>query len=82
MINQLFSFMFQIIGAFSVWTFKGFKGKFNDEMTGPYDSSNKRIRNFIISGLFLFLVFIIISSVAKDRKKEPESIYFEYKFNK
>jgi hypothetical protein len=80
--SPVYSFIFQVIGAFLVWTFKGYKGKFDDEMTGPYNSSNKSIRNIIISGIFLFLVYLIISNVIENKKKEPESIHFEYKISR
>ncbi|MFK5983142.1 MAG: hypothetical protein QM499_09520 [Flavobacteriaceae bacterium] len=49
--------LLQLIGAFLVWTAKGFTGKFDDEMTGPGDHSFKSYRNIALSILFLYLVF-------------------------
>lgn len=54
--NQIINFLFEIIGAFIVWTVKGFKGKLSDEISGPYESNKKKWRNTIIS----FSVFLLV----------------------
>lgn len=35
--NQIINFLIEIIGAFIVWTIKGFKGKLSDEMSGHFN---------------------------------------------
>ncbi len=60
MIDPIFSFLVEILGAFVVWSFNGFKGKLSDEMDGPYDSTKKGARNMIISFIILLIVFMIL----------------------
>jgi len=54
--------LLQIIGAFLVWTVKGFTGKFDDEMTRPDDHSFKSYRNIVLSILFLYLVSLFLTN--------------------
>jgi len=66
---NLFSFILELIAAFIVWSFKGFRGKLTDEISGPYDSGKKRDRNIIIS-LIVILIFIgLISILARNRNE-------------
>jgi hypothetical protein len=51
-------FIFQIIGAFMTWAFKGFKGKLNDEIALPYEQT---YRNSIISLLVVGLLYWMFS---------------------
>jgi len=59
----------EVIGAFIVWASKGFKGKFDDEMSGPNESSAKSWRNLLISAAFILLVLAAVSKIS-DKKKE------------
>jgi hypothetical protein len=54
-------FIFQIIGAFMTWAFKGFKGKLNDEIALPYEQTWKYYRNSIISLLVVGLLYWMFS---------------------
>lgn len=72
-------FLMEIIGAFIVWMFKGFKGKFNDEMTGPYDSGMKSWRNAIISALFIFLLLGMVKKIPRKKTKEIPRYKIEYR---
>ena len=48
------------IGASFIWMLKGFKGKFDDEMTRQYDTSFKSARNWLTGlGIVILIVFII-----------------------
>ena len=58
---SIFGFLIEVVGAFVVWAVKGFKGPFNNEITGPYDSSLKSIRNVFISFVIIFMCYIIVS---------------------
>ncbi|MDE5416473.1 hypothetical protein L3049_00535 [Labilibaculum sp. DW002] len=58
--DPVFSFIVEILGAFVVWSFNGFKGKLSDEMDGPYDSTKKGYRNMIISFIILFIVYQVV----------------------
>ena len=74
--NPIFSFLTEIIGAFVVWVFKGFKGKLSDEMSGPYESSNKSWRNMIISFIILFIVALLVFNIQKRQsQKRTENKY-------
>lgn len=53
------SFLIRVIGAFFFWAIKGFKGKFDDEMTGINDSSGKDFRNVIV-GFVLILITVFL----------------------
>ena len=77
MSNPFFSFILEIIGAFIVWVSRGFKGKLNDEMSGPYESSKKSWRNALISILFLFIVLAIVSIITDNRKEDIHENTFE-----
>jgi len=70
--NPIFNFLMEVIGAFIVWASKGFKGKFDDEMTSPNESNKKSWRNTLISIAFVLIVLAIINKVNENRK---ESIY-------
>jgi hypothetical protein len=50
-------FVITLTGAFFCWMIKGFKGKFDDEMTGMNESSFKEIRNVVVG-------FVILTSLA------------------
>ncbi len=52
--TRLESFIFIVVGAFFFWMIKGFKGKFDDEMTRVNESSTKDLRNFI-TGLIIII---------------------------
>ena len=58
--DPIFSFLVEILGAFVVWSFNGFKGKLSDEMDGPYDSTKKSFRNMIISFIIIFIVCVVV----------------------
>jgi len=71
MVNPGFSFLVEIIGAFVVWTLKGFRGKLTDEMCGPYEYSSKSWRNFAITLIVIFFVVAIIKKLdSSDNKHE------------
>ena len=73
------NFIFQIIGAFFFWAIKGFKGKLDDEMTGPYELGPKRIRNFLSALIILGLGAAVILGVQKQIKKgkqPPDNMYY------
>jgi hypothetical protein len=59
--NLLSELVFEVIGAFIAWTFKGFKGKFADELAGPYKGNKKSRRNTILSVAFILLIVLILS---------------------
>ena len=77
--NPIFSFLTEIIGAFLVWAFKGFKGKLSDEMSDPYESSNKSWRNMIISFLILFIVILIVFKIQKKQSQQVNEKQYEFK---
>ena len=66
---NLFSFILELIAAFIVWSFKGFRGKLTDEISGPYESGKKRNRNFIISLIVILIIIGIISILARNKNK-------------
>lgn len=59
------NFIIEIIGAFVVWMFKGFKETISDEMSGPNESNFKTWRNFLITILVVFIVVVIIEKMQK-----------------
>ena len=59
---SIINFIIEIVGAFVVWAFKGFKGSINDEMSSPYESNLKTLRN---SAITLAIVLIVIAIVSK-----------------
>ena len=60
---NIFNFTLIAIGALIFWALKGFKGKFNDEMVGPYTWNSKRMRNAIVGGVTILIVLAILGSV-------------------
>jgi hypothetical protein len=60
---NILNFTLIALGAFICWTFKGFKGKFSDEMVGPYNWSSKRMRNLIVGFLAIVVILIIFGAV-------------------
>ena len=77
MANPLFRFLFDVTGAFIVWVSKGFKGKFEDEMPRPYESSNKSWRNMIVSVVFILAVFVIVFKISGNTKKNVRNDKYE-----
>jgi len=67
--SNIASFIIEIVGAFIVWAFKGFKGSLSDEMSGPFESNGKTLRNALISFAILFLI-IAIAYKFQDKKTE------------
>jgi hypothetical protein len=65
----------EVIGAFIAWTFKGFKGKFADEIAGPYENSNKSWRNTLISIAFIVIVLVIINNININKENHSENKY-------
>lgn len=60
---NILNFTLIATGAFVFWALKGFKGKFNDEMVGPYDRSSKRVRNITAGSIALLMILIVIGSL-------------------
>ena len=73
--NPFFSFFMEVIGAFIAWTFNGFKGKFADEMSGPYEDSKKSWRNALISIAFIVIVLVILDKINDNTKNHAENKY-------
>lgn len=80
--NPIINFLIEIIGAFIVWTVKGFKGKLSDEMSGPYESNKKKWRNTIISFSVFLLVLAIVTNHQKTKEKEVNDNKFEITIRK
>jgi len=78
---SVFGILIEVVGAFVVWAIKGFNGPFNNEMTGPHDSSLKSIRNAFISFVIIFICYTIVS---KDdvSSKEIDLPAIEVKLNR
>lgn len=57
------SFLTQLMGAFLVWAFKGFKGEFKEEMTSPEEQSWKYYRNSLISLGVVAIIYLAITGV-------------------
>ncbi len=55
------AFIFQIVGAFVVWTLNGYRGSINDEIAGPEDNGFKKFRNIAITASILLVLFLIFS---------------------
>lgn len=75
--GSVFSFLLEIIAAFIVWVFKGFKGRLVDEIAGPHDTSWKSWRNLAISLFFILIVLAIVSKVSEKAEKEHNRIIIE-----
>ncbi|MER2998090.1 hypothetical protein ABS362_11080 [Pontibacter populi] len=74
----VFGFIVIATGAFICWAFKGFKGKFNDEMVGPYDlSSHKRHRNLIIGTLVIGSVLFVLTKYFENSQPAPKVIILD-----
>lgn len=71
------SFIIEIVGAFIVWTFKGFKGSLSDEMSGPNESNGKTLRNALTSFAVLFLIITIVYKYQEKNTKEEKKNTFE-----
>ena len=71
------SFIIEIVGAFTVWSLKGFKGRLSDEMSGPYESNWKTLRNALISFLILFLIIAIGYKYQHKKNKEINKNLYE-----
>ena len=58
--------IFIIIGSFFYWGTKGFKNKWRDEFSGPYDLDKKYDKNLYTGFLItIFLILIILPNVLK-----------------
>ncbi|NPD84825.1 hypothetical protein HNV12_12890 [Methanococcoides sp. SA1] len=71
------NFILEIIGAFIVWSFKGFKGKLSDEVSSPFEANSKSIRNAFISILLIISIIFIISNLEDSKTKEPAEFKYE-----
>jgi len=60
---NVFSFLAQLIGAFVVWAFKGFNGRFLDEVAKPMEGSFRSIRNVIITFVVVLFAYVIYTNV-------------------
>jgi hypothetical protein len=60
MSNPFWRFIFEVVGAFVCWAFGGFKGKLEDEMSGPYEVSKKSTRNTVISGIVVLIIYLLL----------------------
>jgi hypothetical protein len=74
---SIFGFLLEIIAAFIIWGFKGFKGKVTDEMSRPHESSKKSWRNIIISIIILLIIYVIVSEVQKRNETKKPIITIE-----
>jgi len=72
-------FIFQIIGAFIVWAFKGFKGSMDDEIGKFGGDSWKEYRNYIISGLILLFIGYIVDNINESKKEYKKGDYYEFR---
>jgi|GEM_PF-7132215 len=75
MFDIVSSFIFEIIGAFIFGTLNGFKGKLSEQMSGPYDTNKKSLRNGITSIAVILLIIAILTSCST--KKETSISQFE-----
>ena len=76
------SFIIEIVGAFVVWAFKGFKGSLSEEMSGPFESNRKTLRNALISFAILFLIIAIAYKFQDKKTKEPNKNVYEITIEK
>lgn len=62
---NILTFILTATGSFMVWLSNGFKGKFNDYMTGPYEVNNRSFKRMFVGiltlGILLSAIFHIIS---------------------
>jgi hypothetical protein len=72
-------FLSQLIGAFIAWSFKGFKGKFTDEIAGPNEYGRKRDRNIILSLIFTILVLSILYDFYDRKEHSGKQVLIEYR---
>ena len=75
--DPFFSFIMEVVGAFIVWALKGFKGKFNDEMSGPYESTRKSWRNALISIGFVLIILAIVNKISERQEENISDNKFE-----
>lgn len=74
---SLANYILEIIGAFVVWAVKGFKGKLSDEVSSPYETNSKSIRNAIISILLIVSLVFMISKREDTKTEEPPTFKYE-----
>ncbi len=67
-VNSFPKLFCELVGAFIIWTIKGFKGKFSDEMAGPFELGNKSTRNLLITAALIFVVILI----GREYEKKPQ----------
>ena len=72
------NFIIEIIGAFVVWMFKGFKGTISDEMSGPHEFNFKTWRNFLIT---IIVVLIVVGIIEKIQKPVNETKTYKIEIN-
>jgi len=60
---NIFSFVMIATGAFICWALKGFTGRFEDEMVGPYDRSAKRTRSLLIGAAVLLSALALLGNL-------------------
>ena len=77
--NLFLSFLLEFLGAFIVWCFKGFKGNLNEEISKPHESSRKSFRNLILSALFIFIIYAIVSNLWNIRAIMQSEWYLKIK---
>jgi len=70
------NFIIEIIGAFVVWMFKGFRGTISDEMSSPHESNIKTWRNFLITIIVFLLIVVVIEKLQKP-ENETETYKIE-----
>ncbi len=64
--KNLFILTFIVVGSFFYWGIKGFKNKWRDEFSGPYDMDKKYNRNLATGFLVtVALIYLILSIVLK-----------------
>lgn len=63
-------FLLELIGAFVVWMFHGFKGPFDNYMTVPDDYGLKSFRNLFIALSILFIALAVWYDFYKKSQKQ------------
>ena len=73
--DLIWGFIFQYIGATTLWILNGFKGTIDSYMTGPYENSNKSILTSIVGGVSTIIIAICIFYVVEFyNSTRPETI--------